>query len=510
VPTYRGPLSKRRACLGTAAAALLSLFGCGGSRSAPHPDVELAVSSESTTLDPRFATRALDVRLSRLVHGSLVRLDPNTLEPEPYLAQSLTLGGERTILVTLRPTARFHSGAPLTSEDVCETLRALRDPALMSPHRQIVEAFATCRPTSPLSLTLELSAPRATWMTDLEVPILRADQAFVPREAAFDLDGLGPFRAEVKNTGLVRLLPANNGVLPEPKMAVSVRTIADETARTMSLLSGRTEILDTPGSLSLLESTLDHGPIVASARPGANVTYLLVHNERPEFTTPEVRRALSEAIDRRLITEHVYSNHAQPARFLLPPHHWAAPPSLPELAYEPERARAILSGRGPVTLLSSTDRSRVLVARSIAQMLEDAGLAVRATPLDLGLLLERLESGNYDLAILQIPELTEPNILGWFFHPRNVPEPLGRHPGGNRARYRSQEAGRLLDLASQQLDRASRKQTYADLATVMLADMPVIPLWHEDQIALVRGRGRGFRPSAESRWSSLAQLGEAP
>lgn len=47
-------------------------------------------------------------------------------------------------------------------------------------------------------------------------------------------------------------------------------------------------------------------------------------------------------------------------------------------------------------------------------MLEDAGAKVRVVALDLGVLLKRLDSGDFELAILQMPELTEPNILNWF------------------------------------------------------------------------------------------------
>jgi hypothetical protein len=40
----------------------------------------------------------------------------------------------------------------------------------------------------------------------------------------------------------------------------------------------------------------------------------------------------------------------------------------------------------------------------------------------------------------------------------------------------------------------------------MAVDLPVVPLWHEDQIAVVSGRARTFLPSAEGRWLSLAGL----
>ncbi len=478
-------------------------LGCTGRHSAHHSDLEISVVSESTTLDPRYATRALDVKLSRLVHGSLVRLDPNTLEPLPYFAESLRYRPCRCIDVTLRAQARFHSGAALTAHDVCATLEALIDPELASPHQSVVSTFTSCTEHSPLELELCLSEPRATWMTDLEVPILRADQARAPRNLGLELDGLGRFRVDALEPGRVRLLPATNGVDKTPNTPIVVRTYRDETARTMSLLSGQSTILELPQSLAQLAGRSFNG-VFEVTRPGANVTYLLVHNQRPGLDRAEVRRALSLGIDRKLIVEHLYGGHAVVARSLFPPSHWAAPKGLPSLPYAPEAAASVLSQLRPVTLLSSTDRSRVLVARAVAQMLTELGLNTRVIPLDLGVLLARLDQGHFDLAILQIPEFTEPNVLTWFFHHRNIPDAEKR--GGNRARYLSATAGRLLDLASEELNREQRALHYRELARLLLADMPVVPLWHEDQVALVRSRARNFRSSAEGRWSSLGDL----
>jgi hypothetical protein len=40
----------------------------------------------------------------------------------------------------------------------------------------------------------------------------------------------------------------------------------------------------------------------------------------------------------------------------------------------------------------------------------------------------------------------------------------------------------------------------------MSRDLPVVPLWHEDQVAVVSARARDFLPSAEGRWLGVAAL----
>jgi peptide/nickel transport system substrate-binding protein len=137
-------------------------------------------------------------------------------------------------------------------------------------------------------------------------------------------------------------------------------------------------------------------------------------------------------------------------------------------------------------------------------MLADSGLQVRVVTLDFGVLLHRLDAGDFELAMLQMPELTEPNVLNWFFNTRGIPREGGE--GRNRARYRSAEASALLDRASEVTSLDLRRELYAHVAEVMLRDLPVIPLWHEDQVAVVSGRARAFRLSAEGRWLALAGL----
>ncbi len=469
------------------------------------------MGTEPATLDPRFATRGLDVKLTRLVHAGLVTLAPETLEPRPHLARSLIRRNQFDIDVELVATASFHSGKPLEPGDVCATIEAIRDPQTQSPHRSILEAFTQCHPTGPHSLTLTLSGPRASWMSDLEMPILRADEVRSPPQLDGKLDGLGPFRITSHTAGAIDLAPADNGKTPPPRFPISVRTIHDENARAMRLLSGRAELAPNAFSPSLLSGFERKGTdVVVSSRPGSNVTYLLTRCDRPPFDRPSVRHGVSLAIDRDVIVSSLLAGKARAAKWLIPQGHWAAPHHLPSLEHDPVRARALLTNLGAVTLLTSTDRSRVLLARAIAQMLTDAGLVTQVVPLELGLLLSRLDAGQFTLAILQIPELTEPNILSWFFHPRGIGGSAGggseRFLGKNRTRYSSSIAGELLDHASASFDPEERRKLYVKLADVMLSDMPVIPLWHEDQIVVARGRGKRFVPSAEGRWLALAEL----
>lgn len=481
---------------------LVALSSCASSEQ--RSALEVLIPQELSTLDPRFSTRGFDIKVTRLVHAGLVGLDPDTLAPYPLVASRLDFPDERTLQVELKPGVRFHSGRLLTPQDVCATLEALRSPTLGSPHRAVVSAIGECTASGEHTLALTLAQPRATLLTDLEVPILRADEATSAPRPSGQLDGLGPYRLVSQSPRHAELTPADTGVLPRPRHELVVRTVRDENARALRLLAGRADVAPNAISSTLLPALDGHDGLTLTSRPGANVTYLLMQNDRPPLDQRELRRAIARAIDREQITRTLFAGRAQVAHFLFPREHWASPRDVTAEPFDRAGAAHALRGCRPLTLLTSTDRARVTLARVIAQMLGDAGVRVRVVSLDLGVLLARLDSGDFDLATLQMPELTEPHLLSWFFHPAGVPGEGGQ--GKNRARFRHADAARLLDAAGANRDRATRQAHYAEFARLMARELPVVPLWHEDQVTVVSRRAAGFTQSAEGRWLGLAAL----
>jgi peptide/nickel transport system substrate-binding protein len=205
-----------------------------------------------------------------------------------------------------------------------------------------------------------------------------------------------------------------------------------------------------------------------------------------------------------MLTATLFDGRARPAVGLIAPTHWAhveAPP----LPYDPPVARALLGEAGAshlrATLLTSTERFRGDVARAIAQGLGEVGVEVRVTPLELGTLIARLNAGDFDLAVLQLPEMSEPNVLRYFLHSTSVPP-----AGGNRGRVHDDDLDLCLDEGDRVTDQDGRRAAYARMEAREREQMHVVPLWYEDQVAVTSARAREFVPSAEGRWLGLAGL----
>lgn len=481
-----------------------ALFACRGPHATgPERPIEVLISTEIDTLDPRYAYDAMAIRTTRLVHAGLVRLDETTLEPRPYVAKSWSWVDARTLRVELRDDVRFHSGAPVTPADVVATLRAFGSPKVASRHARVVDAIADARPDGARGVLITLSRAHATLLTDLELPILRADQAESPPDPRGALDGLGPYAIGLAARGAIELVPQDGSALPRPRHALSVRTVRDENARASRLLAGRADVAVNQISPTLLPAIAREPHLTVRGRPGANLTYLLARHTHPALARVEVRRAISLAIDRRTLTSSMLAGRAQPAAGAIPEGHWAHVGDGAALPFDPPRARAALEGAGvpPLALLTSTDRLRISLARVMAQELRDVGLTVEVIPLELGTLLARLNAGDFDLATLTIPELTEPHVLRHFLHSAFVPP-----AGANRGRVRDPELDALLERGGAATDRDERRVVYAKLDARIRETLPIIPLWREDQVSVTSARAGDFTASAEGRWLGLAAI----
>ena len=447
-------------------------------------------------------TDAVGMRVTRLIHAGISRLDPDSLAPVPYLAKRWRWIDPLALRVELRDDVAFHSGAAFTSRDVVSTLEAIASPAVESRHARILDAVASTEVDGDHAVVIHLKHPHATLLTDLEIPILRADEARSARAPYGTLDGLGPFAVSHVERGVVELVPSDHAAVERPAHAVTIRTVHDENARALRLYAGRTDVALNQISPTLLPALDGRDDLAVSSRPGANLTYLVVREGRPPFDAVDVRRAVSFAIDRELLARTMLANHAEPADGAIPSTLWAYVPHKRRTAFDPERARALLAGATVhVTLLASPDRLRLSIARVLAQELADVGIVVDVISLELGSLLARLGAGEFDLALLQLPEIAEPHVLRNFLGSDFIPP-----NGANRGRVRDPIVDALLDQGERELDVADRRRIYDTLDARIAAQAHIIPLWHEDQIAVTSVRARAFEPSAEGRWLGLATL----
>ena len=489
----------------------LSLAGCS-SRPEPARDaVTVLLPREPDTLDPRMCVDPYCVKITRLLYRSLVTIDPETLELIPDLARSITEVDPLRYDVELRTGVTFHSGRALTAEDVAATLRSAGGAELGSPYRRSYARFRV-EVRGPSSLTLRLTAPHATVLGDLELPILPATLATGAPLTGSTADGTGPFRLVRRAPGALDLAPFTHlEGRPQPSVGVRFRLLKDDNTRALRLLGGG-------GDLAINAIPPQLVPVFAAERDSFRVltalstsfTYLGLNLADPALSDVRVRRAIAYAIDRRTLIAGKFDGHAVLATGMLAPGSWAYASDVPRYGYDPARARALLAEAGrthlAITLLTSTDRFRVGLSRALAWMLGRVGIDVTVRPMELGSMKAELSAGRFEAFTMQIPEVLEPNVYDRFFHSAAIPTSAAPDRGANRFRYASDEADRLIDAGRGTTDRQRRRAAYAGLQRRLAADLPCVPLWHEDHVSIVATRVRRAFASRTGRFEPLASL----
>jgi peptide/nickel transport system substrate-binding protein len=504
--------------IGTALAIGIALASCSSATSQPEPGaLTVLLTRDVLDLDPRFVSDLYGHKISRLIFASLVRVEPQTLEIVPDLAERVELLTPTRYRATLRTGLRFSDGSVLDSADVVATFRGLLNPKLQSRYASTYSRITQVKAIDSRTVEFELKGPHATFLTDLEIPIVRAEDGAtrMPNGPGALPIGSGPYvlvRREVGRLDL-RANPYWYGGKPKNER-IRMLVVRDDNTRALRLLAGAADLAISaipPGLIPLF--TRDQGFDIAAAR-GINTTYVGINTSAERLRDARVRQAIAYAIDRPALIESKFGGRAEIARSFIPPGHWAYAADTRSYGYDPARARTLLDeARVPaadrdgvrlrLSLRCGSDRSRISVARAVVAMLAEIGISVDVLPAETGTLIADLNRGQFELTIMQMPELVEPHVLYWWFGRDRIPGP-GRE-GSNRWRYTEPTLEAALERGRSQVDRAERVAAYRDVQHLLADALPVIPLWHEDVVAVRGPNARDVIVPRDGRFSTLAR-----
>jgi peptide/nickel transport system substrate-binding protein len=491
-----------------------------GCRAGRVPDDELVVLWEAPpqSPDPRHAVSAYDFKMLRLMYAPLVSVDDAHVEPKMELAESVRPLDDLTWEVKLRDGARFSDGRPVTADDVRYTLDEFKTPRTTNSLRSrfVEDGLERVEVPDARTLRFHLSHPHAPFITDLDFGILERPSPGATEHQPYPI-GAGPFVFQERRGETWRLAANPLFWAGAPRVrAVELKTIRDDNSRLLALVGGSGDLTQNTISPLLLDAVEKQPRLkIVSARSSV-YTYLGLNCEDPILKDARVRRAIAYAIDRRLLVKEKLRDRAVLATGMLPTFHWAYDGDVEHYEYDPQKARALLDEAGypdpegdeprfTLVYKTSNNRARVAIAQVIASMLADVGIGVELRVNEFATFFADVKKGNYQMFGLQIPEIAEPNLYTVFFSSSRIPTRENLDAGYNRVRYRNPELDRLLDDGRREMDRQKRKAIYGEVQRVLARDVPVISLWHEDNVAAMRREVEGFEILPTAQLTSLAR-----
>jgi peptide/nickel transport system substrate-binding protein len=498
-------------------------LGCAArTRRTPDDTLVYVVDTNLLELDPRWVVGSLETKVSRLLAPALVSVDQESLEPRLELAESVTAVDPLTWDVTVRDGVLFPDGQPLTARDVVYTFTTTLDPAMKGTQfRMFNERLTRVEQLDERRARFHLKEPLATFVTDLDYGIVQASEAqrHGGRWSGGVVVGAGAYRLASLRIGEAVLERNEHYWRGRPPLRrVIFRTLSDTNARLLVLVGGSADLTLNGVRLDLLPRVAEKPRLKVATGPSALLTYLMMKNDDPILADRRVRQAIALAVDREKIVRGKFGGRARLATGLIPPGHWAYEPDVARWDHDPARARRLLDeaghpdpdGAGPrprftLAYKTSNDGFRVSVARLIAQDLADVGIAVDLRSFEFATFFADIKRGNYQLASMQTGEIAEPDMYYTFFHSSRIPTP--ELPDlANRWRYRSAEADQLIEAGRHELDRVARRTIYVALQRLMATDLPVIPLWHEDNVAVMNRDVEGFELVPTARIFSIDRV----
>ncbi|MDO5528450.1 MAG: peptide ABC transporter substrate-binding protein [Paracoccus sp. (in: a-proteobacteria)] len=468
-----------------------------------------ALAGPPGALDPQMARGRENADLVRLLFEGLYEDDANG-RPVAALAAAAEVSEDGLIWrFTLAP-AQWSDGAFVRAEDFVAALRRLAMPGLASPNRWLLEdmklagAAGVMNATAPPEslgaralddgrLELRLSAPqphlRAMLAHHAALPVpshLLGADGQLPQSG---LAGNGAFTlAEAQGAqGALRFEanPRYRNSSATQIAAIEAEFINDVDEALQAFVDGRIDRMTAPPAM--FRQLREAFPEAAIATPIACTYGLLVNlgEDAPAaLKSPDLRRALSLAIDRVRLTEIVLDSAHRPAigwtdpllEGALPDPGAAAPESADAAQDE---ARAMLAALGytdeaPLRLRLSHNAGddHRLIARAVQAMWREVGVIVSISSQDWQGHIDELRAGGFQIA-----------RYGWCAD-YNAPDAFLAYfvPGGpNYGQYESAAFSDALAAMSEGApDGAARAEA------VLRADLPIIPLYHYGRAELVR------------------------
>jgi peptide/nickel transport system substrate-binding protein len=492
----------------------------------------IGVSASPTTLLPPLAAAALDFELGNALYPGLnfAEWRGGALSfPEAHpqaLAAGYEVEGPR-LTYRLDTSRRWSDGEPVVADDVVFTYGLLSNADEPLPLSGVTARLDSVVAVNDSTVAFFFEAAYPAMLFDTGVGIL-------PSHAYGDLtmDGLRSLMASAGGSGLVVsgpfnlsewvpaehiVLERNEGGQPAAHLdRVVLRVLPDETVRRAALRSGELDVIQLD-SYAGLNALADGGWRILGI-PQRGYDFIAWNPEaHPALSQPEVRRALSLAIDREAIIGGLdMTGFGEPAYGPYGSLFADLAPDPPGALHDPEQAGALLEQAGwrdsdgdgvrdsegralSVRIETSAGNDRREDAITIIQQqLADVGVAVEIGMQEFGSLFARARARDYEAVLLGWQVGLDPDIS---FFWADAQSPV------NLVGYDNPRVSALMDSALAAPSPFAARPYWKESAALIAADYPYAFLWFFDQLLAVSPRIGGIEVGVTGFAQNLHEWG---
>ncbi|TCP44302.1 peptide ABC transporter substrate-binding protein [Rhodovulum marinum] len=491
------------------------------------------------TLDQHKTSTVAEANILRDLYEGLVVYD-RAGHVIPGVATEWTISEDGTVYTfTLRDDAKWSNGDPVTAGDFVYSLRRIMTPETGAKYANILYPIKNAEAVNKGELPPEEMGVAALDDRTLEITLAAPTPYFL--ELLTHQTGLPVHPASVQAHG-------SDFVQPENMVSNGAYTLKSNTLNDRIVLAKNPEFHDAANvaidevhflpfedratcvrgweagevhSCSDLPAEdierlrAEHGDAVHVV-PYLGTYYYALNHEDEFLSDPDVRRALSMAIDREFLAEEIFQGTMAPAISFVPPGIGNYDGS-PEVDYfsmsmldREDMAAEILAAKGvtPETphtleLMYNTSENHKNAATAIADMWSNLGVNVEFNVRDASAHYAHLrDRGDFDVA--------RAGWIGDYSDPQNFLFMVeSDNDGFNYARYDNPDYDALMDRAAVTTDLAERAALLNQAEAIFMRDLPFIPLLYYTSRSLVSPNLSGWEDNIQNvhptRFLSLSE-----
>lgn len=502
--------------------------------------LRFCLHNEPKTFDPQKVDDDAAASIRYLTGGVLVRLNRQTQQLEPELAESWKVSKDgREISFHLRSGITFSDGTPFSAEDVAYTMRQLMDPALHSPSGDAFRSGTGNVETEVISPTqISIKFPAEVSGLDRLFDQVAILSEHSPKK---EMAVLGPFMVADYKPGTSVLLKRNPNYWKKDEQgrqlpyldSILLEIQSNRDVEMLQFKRGELDLINTLDSEYFDKLAATSPQVVHDAGPSLDSEQLwfnevakspLPQYKKDWFRSANFRRSISEAINREDMGHIVYRGHAQPAMGPFSPANkfWFDANLKPPI-YSPDAALKALASDGfrfengtlkdragnavAFSIITNAgNKARERMAVMIQDDLQKIGIQVNVVTLDFPSLIERMtQSYDYEAIILGLTNVDldpdgEMNV--WLSSAENHQwNPQQKTP---ETAWEA-EIDRLMRLQASSSDPKKRKAAFDRVQEIVVEEQPFIFLINKNALSAVSPRVHGAAPvilSPQTFWNA--------
>jgi len=477
--------------------------------------------TEVASLDPQKTEGVPESHVIRDLLEGLVNQDAdgNTI---PGVAESWETTDNKTFTFHLRKDAKWSNGDPVTAEDFVYSFKRAVDPATASPYSWYLEMTTMENAADIIAgkKDKETLGVKALDANTLEIKLETALPYFVKMMGHTTVKPV--HRATVEKFGDKWTKPEHfvgNGAFVLDNWVVNERIelkrnkfywdnehtvldkvtylpIENQVAEMNRFLSGEIQITNELPIEHFKRLQKEH-PDFVQVQGNLCSYYYGFNNKKAPFDDVRVRKALSYAIDRDIISKAILGQGQKPAYFLTPEITAGFHPEMPaygkmtqkerEAAAKKLLAEAGFDSANPLkfTLLYNTSENHKKIATAIQSMWKKSlGVDVSLENQEWKTYLDTRRQGNFDV--------TRAGWCGDYNEASSFLSLMQSNNSSNDPKYFSNEYDGVMEKAMATTSEAEREKLYTDAEKLLARDMPIAPIYQYVKSRLVSPTVGGY------------------